>query len=55
MTLEFKFKVTANSTEPGSTRFAIVPKNLEVTNFKMMRGDEELEMEQMMIQSVINI
>ena len=49
MTVEIKFKLATKSTGPSSKRFAITPKNIEIANLKVMRGAEELEMEQMLI------
>lgn len=55
LTTVFKFKVSVNSTNPFSKKFALTPKNLEITNLKVLMKDKEMEMEQMMIQSVVNI
>lgn len=55
VTAVFKMKVTSNQTSPFSKKFAWTPKNLEITNLKVVKGEEEMSMEQMMIQSVTNI
>ena len=36
-------------------KFTFTPKDIEIANFKMFKGEEELQMEQMMIQSVANL
>ena len=41
--------------EKSTKKFSITPKNLEISNLKVMEDGQEVEMEQMMIQSVINI
>lgn len=51
----FKFKVAVNEVNASTKKFSITPKNLEITNLKVLQDGQEEEMEQMMIQSVINI
>lgn len=51
----FKFKVGVNGTNAWNKKFTLTPKNMEITNMKVMKDGKEIEMEQMMIQSVINI
>ena len=55
VTAVFKFKVSVNDKYPKFKKFNVTPKDLEVTNLKVLNDGEEEEMEQMMIQSVINI
>ena len=55
MTLEVRFKVVVNNTGPSSKRLAITPKALEIASLKVMSGDKEIEMEQMLILGVVNI
>lgn len=49
MTGVFKFKVVVNDTLPYSKKFSWIPKNIEITNLKVLKGEEEMQMEQMMI------
>jgi hypothetical protein len=55
MTVVFKMKTAVNSTDPLAKVFSVTPKNIEITNLKVLKGEEEMQMEQMMIQSVTNI
>lgn len=55
ITVVFKFKITVNDVNPTTKKFSVTPKNLEVTNLKVLNENNEEEMEQMMIQSMINI
>lgn len=55
MTVVFKFKIAVDDTLPGSKKFSLTPKNLEITNLKVLNEGQEVEMEQMMIQSVVNL
>lgn len=55
LTIVFKFKIAVNEINSNVKKFSITPKNLEVTNLKVLQDGQEEEMEQMMIQSVINI
>ena len=51
ITAVFKFKIVKD----GSLQFVFSPKNIEISELKVMNGDQEEPMEQMMIQSVANI
>ena len=55
-TVQFKFKMTVTE-QDGDKFLNIIPKNLELTKLKVLKGEgqEEVEMEQMMIQSMANI
>jgi len=55
LTVVFKFKIAVDDTLPGSKKFSLTPKNLEITNLKVLNEGQEVEMEQMMIQSVVNL
>ena len=55
VTLVFKMKVTQDDSNPFGKKFLILPKNIEISQLKVMKGDEEMSMEQMMIQSMVNI
>jgi hypothetical protein len=50
-----KMQVKLNSTEDGEKKFVWIPKGLEMPQLKVLKGGEEQENEQMMIQSVVNI
>jgi len=49
MTAVFKMKVQVNDTNPTAKKFSWTPKNMEITNLKVLKGSEEMQMEQMMI------
>lgn len=49
MTLVFKFKISMNDKNPLDKTVVINPKNLELSEMKIMNGEEEMSMEQMMI------
>lgn len=51
----FKFKISVNSTQLFVKKFSFTPKNLEIQNLKILAEGKENEMEQMMIQSMVNI
>lgn len=48
-TLVFKFKITTDDSNPFNKQFIFTPKNIEISQLKVMKGDEEINMEQMMI------
>ena len=54
-TVVFKMKVTTDDTNPFGKKIVFLPKNVEITKLKVLGGDQEMEMEQMMIQSLANI
>ena len=54
-TLVFKMKLTTDDSNPFNKKFVVLPKNVEVSQIKVLKGDEEMSMEQMMIQSMANI
>lgn len=41
MTMVFKQKITVNSTNPFNKKFAWTPKNLEITNLKVLKEGKE--------------
>jgi hypothetical protein len=45
MTLVFKFKIQVDSSNPFRKKFSVTPKNLEVTNLKVLKDEGEMEME----------
>lgn len=49
MTLVFKFKISMNDKNPLDKTVVINPKNVELSEMKIMNGAEEMAMEQMMI------
>jgi len=55
VTLVFKYKQTTDDSNPFNKQFVFTPKNIEISQLKVMKGDEEMSMEQMMIQSMANI
>ena len=56
LTTVAKLKVTQKMAEsPYSKEIVILPKNVEVTELKVMKDDEVMDMEQMMIQSMLNV
>jgi len=50
-----KFKITTNTTSTGEKKFMFTPKAVEMTTMKVFASGEEQPMEQMMIQSMVNI
>jgi hypothetical protein len=55
VTMVFKMKMTQDDSNPFSKKFVILPKNVEISQLKVLKGEEEMSMEQMMIQSMVNI
>ena len=55
LTLVFKFKLSMNEKDPSDKLLMINPKNIELSEMKIMNDKEEMSMEQMMIQSMVNI
>jgi hypothetical protein len=53
-TLVFKMKMTQTETE-GLKHINVLPKSLELTQIKVLKGEETMDVEQMMIQSMANI
>lgn len=49
LTLVFKFKLSINDKDPLDKLLLINPKNIELSEMKIMSGKEEMSMEQMMI------
>lgn len=45
MTAVFKFKVAVNDTNPFTKKYSVTPKNIEITNLKVLKGEEEMQME----------
>jgi len=54
-TVQFKFKTKTDRTNPFNKKLIIVPKNIEITKIKVMKGDQVQDMEQMMLQSMTNV
>lgn len=48
-------KMTTDDSNPFNKKFTILPKNVELSQLKVMKDEEEMSMEQMMIQSLANI
>ena len=55
ITAVFKFKIAVNEVNASTKKFSLTPKNFEVTNLKILQDGNEEEMEQMMVQSFLNI
>ena len=49
ITLVFKMKMTTDDSNPFNKKFTILPKNVELSQLKVMKDEEEMSMEQMMI------
>ena len=55
VTVVFKMKITQDDSNPFSKKLVVLPKNVEISQLKVLKGEEEMSMEQMMIQSMVNI
>ena len=55
ITLVAKGKIHFNTTDPEDVVINLTPKSIEMTNLVIKKGDEEVQMEQMMIQSLVNL
>lgn len=55
MTFVIKAKLFINDTNPFDKRIIFLPRNVEMSQMKVMKKDENMEMEAMMIQSMVNI
>lgn len=55
ITMIAKLKIQQNSENPNDKKWVVTPKAIEMSQMKVMKGDEEMQMEQMMIQSMVNI
>ena len=55
MTMVFKMKITTDDSNPFDKKFVFLPKNLEITQLKVLKDNEEMVTEQMLIQSMANI
>jgi hypothetical protein len=55
ITLVVKAKFSFNKTNPDDVVINITPKSVEMTKLVIKKGEEEVQMEQMMIQSLVNI
>jgi len=55
ITTTFKAKLASKGKNPQNKKLTFVPKNIEVSDLKVLKNGEEQEMEQMMIQSFLNI
>lgn len=53
-TFTLKCKVAINETETNKT-LGIFPKVLELSMFRMFKGEEEMFLEQMLAQSLLNV
>jgi len=49
LSLVFKFKLSINDKDPNDKLIVINPKNIELSEMKILNGQEEMSMEQMMI------
>jgi thiaminase len=47
--------VTTDDTNPFEKKFKFLPKTVEISQLKVMRENEEMTAEQMMVQSMVNI
>lgn len=55
VTLSAKAKLAINNTNPANRTFVITPKGVELSLFKIFKGDEEMFLEQMLTQSLLNV
>ena len=56
MYISFVVKVKLQMNDnPFDKKFVFTPRNIEMSNMKVMKGTEEMPMEGMMIQSMVNI
>ena len=55
MTFVLKMKLAKNDTNPFDKKFVFTPRNIEMSQMKVMKNGEVMEMEGMMIQSMVNI
>lgn len=55
LTLVFKMKIKKNDGKPDQRKLIFHPRSLEISQLKVMKGDEEMTSEQMMLQSIINL
>lgn len=55
LTLVFKMKMKQDDSNPFNKRFSLTPRSLEISQLKVMKGDEEMTTEQMMLQSLANL
>lgn len=49
VTLVFKMKIAMDDSDPLDKVINITPKNIELAELKILKGEEEMTMEQMMI------
>lgn len=54
-TFVFTFKATMDQKDPSNKKVVMLPKRIELSAIKVMKDDEEMSMEQMMIQSMASI
>lgn len=54
-TLVFKFKIKQDDSNPFNKKISFTPRSLEISQLKMMNGNEESTTEQMMLQSMANL
>lgn len=55
ITASLKAKLQINETDPLNKTLVITPRGLELSMFKIFKGDEEMFLEQMLAQSLINV
>lgn len=55
VTLVARGRISFNTTTPDDVIVNVTPKAVEIANLKVMKGEEDVQMESMMIQSVANI
>lgn len=54
-TFVFTFKATMDQKDPSNKKVVMLPKRVELSAIKVMKDEEEMSMEQMMIQSMASI
>jgi hypothetical protein len=55
ITLVVKAKLVMDEKNPFDKKFVFTPRNIEMSQMKMLKGSEEMTSEAMMIQSMVNI
>lgn len=54
-TIVFKMKIKQDDSNPFNKMISLTPKSLEISQLKILKGDEEASTEQMMLQSMANL
>ena len=55
MTVVFKMKMKQDDTNPFNKVISVTPRSLEISQLKVLKGDEEMTVEQTMLQSMANL